>query len=104
MPTLLEAANRLECIRVHWGARLPCTESIDGRELCSSCKVRVMVEETERAVRTAVAEIRIEARKTKTIYGGSDFDPVDYKVLTGSPGTLIRVADTLEKAVTGPRL
>ena len=50
-------------------------------------------------IRMQVLNLRSEARRTKTIYGGSDFSPVDYKVLTGTPEALVRIADALDAAV-----
>ncbi len=86
--TLLTAANRLECIRVHWGARRRCTESIDGRELCSSCKVRVMVNE--------LSEIAVRPNAD----GEHDSCWNDFEYCDGDHLRLDNVVDF----VTGPRL
>lgn len=33
-------ARDLGCIRMFWGARRPCAEYTDGRELCAPCELR----------------------------------------------------------------
>lgn len=63
--------------------------------------LRERIRQLESAVDQAESALRREAGRTKTIYGGSDFAPLDYKVLTGSPATLIGIADNLRQARTG---
>lgn len=41
-----------ECIRMFYGARRPCDEYDDGRELCAPCKTRVRVG----ALRSAITD------------------------------------------------
>jgi hypothetical protein len=55
------------------------------------------------AVHAAIGALRREAGRSKTVFGGNDFAPVDYKVLTGSPTTLIKIADDLETALAALR-
>ena len=38
-------AVALDCIRMFWGARRPCDEYTDGRELCAPCALRAALEE-----------------------------------------------------------
>ena len=39
----IRKASEIGCIRMHWGARRPCDEYTDGRELCAPCALRVQL-------------------------------------------------------------
>lgn len=53
----------------------------------------------EVAVEHAVADLHRLARRKRTVYGGSDFSPVDYDVSMASPSEIYDVATRLEKAL-----
>lgn len=60
----------------------------------------IMVETKEaHAIKTAITTLKAIARQKRTVYGGSDFDPVDYEVLTASPKTILYVIDMLQTAL-----
>lgn len=50
-------------------------------------------------VRIVSMGLRRLSKRTKTIYGGSDFAPVDYQVPNFSPSELTRLVDELDTAL-----
>lgn len=60
-----------------------------------------MIVETEqiKRIRTIAHSLRALSKRTRRVYGGSDFSPVDYEVPNFSPTELTRLVDDLDAAL-----